>query len=110
MVAWERQREGALTLLREAVAAVLPAAALHRVQRALGGARRQALDVGLGRGTARLTQLHAELFALMGFPVVEIHSRKSQSHRTKTSEMFRNQSRKIMFSSDVSARARWQSP
>ena len=50
MVAWERQREGALTLLREAVAAVLPAAALHRVQRALGGARRQALDVGLGRG------------------------------------------------------------
>ena len=36
--------------------------------------------------------------------MLEIHSRKSQSHRTKTSEIFRNQSKKIMFSSDVSAR------
>ncbi len=54
--------------------------------------------------TARLTQLHAELFALMGFPVVEIHSRKSQSARTKASTIFREQSSKILFSSDVSAR------
>jgi len=54
--------------------------------------------------TARLTQLASELFVLMGFPVLEIHSRKSQSHRTKVSAKFRDGSKLIMFTSDVSAR------
>ena len=33
--------------------------------------------------TARLTQLYAELFNAMQIPVLEMHSRKSQSARTK---------------------------
>ena len=33
--------------------------------------------------TARLTQFYAELFAAMGVSVLEMHSRKSQSQRTK---------------------------
>lgn len=39
--------------------------------------------------TARLTQCMAELFNLMGVPVLEIHSRKSQGHRSAVSEKFR---------------------
>ena len=35
--------------------------------------------------TARLTQFYAELFGAMGVPVLEIHSRKSQSQRNKVS-------------------------
>ena len=54
--------------------------------------------------TARLTQLHAELFVRMGLPVLEIHSRKSQGHRTRISKDFRENSNKILFTSDVSAR------
>ena len=54
--------------------------------------------------TARLTGFHAELFQKMGFPVVEIHSRKSQSARTKASKIFRDNTQRILFSSDVSAR------
>ncbi|CAD7702121.1 unnamed protein product [Ostreobium quekettii] len=57
-------------------------------------------------GTARQTQLHAELWCVMegGHPVLEIHSRKSQGHRNKASDFFRNNSNTIMFSSDVTAR------
>ena len=54
--------------------------------------------------TARLTQLHAELFNLMGIPVLEIHSRKSQSARTKVSKQFREGRSGILFTSDVTAR------
>jgi len=54
--------------------------------------------------TARVTQVMAELFQGMGVPVLEIHSRKSQGHRTKVSEKFRTGSRQVLFSSDVSAR------
>lgn len=39
-----------------------------------------------------------------GFRVLEIHSRKSQGHRNKVSEQFRNGRGLIMFTSDVSAR------
>jgi ATP-dependent RNA helicase MSS116 len=39
-----------------------------------------------------------------GFPVYDIHSRKSQSARTKTSEQFKNALAGVLFSSDVSAR------
>ena len=50
--------------------------------------------------TARLTQLNAEVFNLMGYDVLEIHSRKSQSYRTKTSDKFRNKSSVIVSSSN----------
>lgn len=40
----------------------------------------------------------------MGLPVLEIHSRKSQPHRTKVSAKFRDGSNMILFTSDVSAR------
>mgnify|MGYP003386685264 CR=1 FL=1 len=54
--------------------------------------------------TARLAGFMADLFKLMNFNALEMHSRLSQSARTKTSEKFRTQSNVIMFSSDVSAR------
>lgn len=55
--------------------------------------------------TARVTQFYCELFQAMGIPVLEMHSRKSQSQRTKAADQFRNSKGAcIMFSSDVSAR------
>ena len=55
--------------------------------------------------TARQTGYMAALFKLATkMNILEIHSRKSQSHRTKTSETFRASKRGIIFSSDVTAR------
>lgn len=54
--------------------------------------------------TARQTQQSAEAFIAMGIPALQIHSRMSQSARTKTSDKFRDGTNMIMFSSDVSAR------
>lgn len=54
--------------------------------------------------TAAYTGFCSELWNKMGVPVLEMHSRKSQGQRTKTASQFRNQSRQVMFSSDVSAR------
>ncbi|CEG40794.1 dead deah box rna [Plasmopara halstedii] len=55
--------------------------------------------------TARSAQFMAQLFQAAGFPgILEIHSRKSQSARTKTADAFRKSRKVIMFSSDVSAR------
>lgn len=55
--------------------------------------------------TARLTQLMAAVMQGAGFPdVLEIHSRKSQSARDKSSTAFRAAQEAIMFTSDVSAR------
>ena len=54
--------------------------------------------------TARLTQLYAEVFAALGTPVLEMHSRKSQPQRTRIAEQFREGTKLVMFSSDVSAR------
>lgn len=55
--------------------------------------------------TARCTQLLAEVFRELGLNVREIHSRKSQGFRTRTSDEFRRSSGGIiMFTSDVSAR------
>lgn len=45
-----------------------------------------------------------EMPSNQGFPVLEIHSRKSQGHRNKVSELFRNGQGLVMFTSDVSAR------
>lgn len=60
--------------------------------------------------TARVTQYYSQLFNMMdnallrGTQVFEMHSRKSQSSRTTTSNQFRDSRSAIMFSSDVSAR------
>ena len=54
--------------------------------------------------TARLTQSMTILFKSMGYPVEQIHSRLSQSARTKISDKFKASHRGILFSSDVSAR------
>merc|ERR1719277_1045373 len=54
--------------------------------------------------TARLTQFYSEQFCAAGCEVLEIHSRKTQNHRNKCSEQFRQGDRGIIFSSDVLAR------
>ena len=54
--------------------------------------------------TARSTQLAAEMFEAIGKPVFEIHSRKSQSVRTKAADKFRESKAAVMMSSDVTAR------
>ena len=55
--------------------------------------------------TAKLTAFYSDLFNKgMNIPVIEIHSRKSQTHRDRASENFRNSKRAVLFSSDVSAR------
>jgi len=54
--------------------------------------------------TARVTGFMAEIFGTFCHEVLEIHSRMSQSRRTRTSEDFRDGSNMLLFSSDVSAR------
>jgi len=55
--------------------------------------------------TARLTGFFATFFnRALNVPVLEIHSRKSQTQRNKTSDIFRQGHGLILFSSDVSAR------
>ncbi len=55
--------------------------------------------------TARECGFMAELCNVgLGFKVLEIHSRKSQGHRSKTAEQFKTSRNAILFSSDVSAR------
>merc|ERR1719223_1312715 len=56
--------------------------------------------------TARLTGYLAEMFQRSGAlgRILEIHSRKSQSFRTKASDSFRKGSGLVLFTSDVSAR------
>lgn len=54
--------------------------------------------------TANQTAFAAELFSRAGTEVLEMHSRKSQAHRTRTADAFRGARQGIMFSSDVSAR------
>ncbi|GMF15877.1 unnamed protein product [Phytophthora fragariaefolia] len=55
--------------------------------------------------TARSAQFMAQLFQSAGLSnVLEMHSRKSQSARSKAADAFRKGKKMIMFSSDVSAR------
>jgi len=54
--------------------------------------------------TARQTGFMSQLMMKCGLNILEMHSRKSQTVRTKTSEIFRRNNEVIMFSSDVSAR------
>ena len=55
--------------------------------------------------TANLVAYYAALFNdALGIPVLELHSRKSQSYRTKTADKFRAAEEAILFTSDVSAR------
>jgi len=55
--------------------------------------------------TARLAGMFAELLTVIGgYTVLEMHSRKSQPHRTRMAEQFREGTNLVMLSSDVSAR------
>ena len=54
--------------------------------------------------TARQTAYYASVLNSIGLNCLEIHSRKTQGHRTRVSEEFRSGSNMIMASSDVSAR------
>ena len=56
--------------------------------------------------TARSTGVAAEVFRnIPGLPpIVEIHSRKSQSMRSKAADTFKDAKSAILFSSDVAAR------
>ncbi|GMI73639.1 hypothetical protein like AT5G63630 [Hibiscus trionum] len=54
--------------------------------------------------TAKVTKLVAELLCKLKMNVREIHSRKSQSYRTKVSNEFRKSKGLILVTSDVSAR------
>ena len=54
--------------------------------------------------TARATALAAELFGQFRDDVVEIHSKLSQSRRTKATERFREMPAAVMMTSDVTAR------
>lgn len=54
--------------------------------------------------TAMVTALVADLLGELHLNVREIHSRKSQSYRTKVSEEFRKSKGLILATSDVSAR------
>lgn len=55
--------------------------------------------------TARAAALFHDVFTQVGaFQSWEIHSRMSQSARTKTTEAFRVAKRGVLFSSDVTAR------
>jgi ATP-dependent RNA helicase MSS116 len=54
--------------------------------------------------TARQTQFVAESLGAAGIQTLEIHSRKSQVHRSRTSDQFRAAKCAVMSSSDVSAR------
>lgn len=56
--------------------------------------------------TARAAGLHHDIFSALptNFPVWEIHSRMSQSKRTKATDDFRAAAKGVLFSSDVTAR------
>lgn len=54
--------------------------------------------------TARVAGFMAELFQAFSYSVLEMHSRKSQSHRNNVAKLFREGKNVILFSSDVSAR------
>jgi ATP-dependent RNA helicase MSS116 len=57
--------------------------------------------------TARLVNFYSELFnegKVLPFPVLELHSKKSQTYRNRVSEDFRKATRAVLFTSDVSAR------
>lgn len=57
--------------------------------------------------TARLVNFFAEMFneaRVLPIPVMELHSKKSQSYRNRVSDEFRACKRGVLFTSDVSAR------
>jgi ATP-dependent RNA helicase MSS116 len=55
--------------------------------------------------TTNLTAYYSSLFNfVLSKPVIEIHSKKTQSYRTSASNRFREMKKGIMFTSDVSAR------
>ncbi|OQS01659.1 DEAD/DEAH box RNA helicase [Achlya hypogyna] len=80
---------------------------MHALEAALKGhihANPNAYKIIVFFPTARAAGFMAAVFAAAKFPVLEMHSRKSQQYRTKTAATFRAGNKLIMFSSDVSAR------
>ena len=80
---------------------------LHAIEAALKAhihAHPNAFKVIVFFPTARAAGYMASIFQAAKFPILEMHSRKSQQFRTKTAEQFRTGNKLIMFSSDVSAR------
>jgi ATP-dependent RNA helicase MSS116 len=68
-------------------------------------ANKEPLKMVVFFNTANLVAYYAALFNEgLGIPVYELHSRKSQSFRTKTADKFRAAEAAILFTSDVSAR------
>ena len=60
--------------------------------------------------TARLVNFYSEVFnegKVLPFPVLELHSKKTQTYRNRVSEDFRNAKRAVLFTSDVSARGKF---
>lgn len=61
--------------------------------------------------TARLVNFYAEVFnegRILSQPVLELHSKKTQSYRTRVSDKFRAMKRGVLFTSDVSARGTYE--
>eukprot|EP00977_Amphora_coffeiformis_P007817 scaffold1717_cov169-Amphora_coffeaeformis.AAC.12 len=55
--------------------------------------------------TARMVAFFSELFNVgLNIPVMELHSKKTQTYRNRVSDQFRKTKRGILFTSDVSAR------
>ncbi|KAL7753665.1 hypothetical protein RI367_000596 [Sorochytrium milnesiophthora] len=54
--------------------------------------------------TTSMTILYAELFKFARMPVLELHSKKNQSKRSRVSDDFRRFKSGVLFTSDVSAR------
>ena len=54
--------------------------------------------------TARTAGFMAQLFHAAGYPVLEMHSRKTQTYRTHVAAEFSKGQNNILFTSDVSAR------
>jgi superfamily II DNA/RNA helicase len=55
--------------------------------------------------TARMVAFFSAIFNDgLNVPVIELHSKKSQSYRNKASDTFRNANKGVLFTSDVSAR------
>ena len=72
---------------------------------------RRELNTAQGRGkvvvfcpTANQAQFLSELFTAMGIANAPLHSRKSQSYRSRVSTEFRDQKEGVLVASDVAAR------
>ena len=92
-------QEFAIVPLADHIATLETLIKRHQVERAASGYK-----IMVFFNTARTTGYMSTIFLKANFPVLEMHSRKSQSYRTKVAGQFTSQQNVMMFSSDVSAR------